>query len=83
VQETALPDRVLPEGGRFLKPETAAKIKFDRGRSWIWDRVKNDPTFPKPYYIDHKSPLFLEAELDGWIAARVATCRRETREVQR
>jgi predicted DNA-binding transcriptional regulator AlpA len=66
-----MPDRAMPNGGRFLKPETAANIKFDRGRSWIWEKVKSDPSFPRPYYIDHKSPLFLESELDAWIAARV------------
>ena len=63
--------RVIPDGGRFLKPESAA-AKFDRGRSWVWERVKRDPTFPRPIYLAPKAPLFIEAELDAWAASRVA-----------
>ena len=68
-------DRVIPQGGRYLKPESACN-KLDRGRSWLWERVKNDPTFPRPIYIDHKSPLFLESEIDRWIAERAAKSER-------
>jgi predicted DNA-binding transcriptional regulator AlpA len=64
-------DRVIPEGARFLSP-TSASSKVDRGRSWIWDRLRRDPTFPKPVYLDDKAPLFIEAELDAWVAARAA-----------
>ena len=61
--------RVIPEGARFLKPERACS-KLDRGRSWLWDRVKRDPTFPRPIYIDRKAPLFIESELDEWVRSR-------------
>lgn len=64
-----MPDRVIPEGARFLSPSRACS-KFDRGRSWIWERLRTDPTFPRPVYIDNKAPLFIEAELDDWAAAR-------------
>lgn len=69
VQDYDMPDRVIPEGARYLKPESAC-TKLDRGRSWLWDRVKRDPTFPRPLYIDRKAPLFLESELDEWVRSR-------------
>ena len=64
-----MPARVIPEGATFLKPERACS-KLDRGRSWLWDRVKRDPTFPRPIYIDHKAPLFIESELEECVRSR-------------
>jgi predicted DNA-binding transcriptional regulator AlpA len=63
--------RTIPEGAKFLSPSSAC-VKFDRGRSWIWDRVRRDPTFPRPIYLDNKAPRFLESELEAWAAARTA-----------
>jgi predicted DNA-binding transcriptional regulator AlpA len=63
-------DRVI-DGAKFLSPSSASN-KFDRGRSWVWDRVKRDPTFPRPIYIDNKAPLFRESELDAWLESRIA-----------
>lgn len=62
-------DRVIPEGAKFLKPRSVCE-KFDRGHSWLWDRVKRDPTFPRPLYLDQKAPVFVEAELDQWVTGR-------------
>ena len=62
-------DRVIPEGARFLKPANAGK-KFDRGRSWVWAKIKNDPDFPQPVYLDPNVPLLIEQELDAWAASR-------------
>lgn len=58
--------RVIPSGAKCLKPANARK-KLDRGNSWLWDRVKNDPDFPKPIYLG-TSPVFLEHEIDAWLA---------------
>ena len=62
-------DRVIPEGAKFLKPKSVC-ARFDRGHSWLWAKLKSDPDFPRPYYLDPKAPLFLESELDAYISAR-------------
>jgi prophage regulatory protein len=62
-------ERTIPAGAKCLKPVSARK-KLDRGNSWLWDRVKNDPEFPKPIYLGGISPVFLEHEIDAWIAAQ-------------
>ena len=59
---------VIPSGTRCLSPNKTCE-KFDRKKSWLWDRVKNDPRFPKPVYLSSGSPVFLEHELDAYIAA--------------
>lgn len=69
-------DRKIPNGETYLKPESACR-KLDRGRSWLWNKVKTDASFPKPVYIDHKSPLFIASQLEEWVAARAARTRTE------
>lgn len=60
-----MPDQVVQERTRYISPTSAAR-KFDRGRSWVWGKVKSDASFPRPVYLDPKSPVFIEAELDAW-----------------
>jgi prophage regulatory protein len=54
-------------GTKCLSPKKTCE-KFDRHKSWLWDKVKNDPQFPKPIYLSRGSPVFLEHELDAYIA---------------
>ncbi|CAG4907425.1 helix-turn-helix transcriptional regulator [Paraburkholderia gardini] len=58
--------RNVPAGARCLSPKQTY-TKFSRQKSWLWDRVKNDPTFPRPLYLGPRSPVFLEHELDAWL----------------
>jgi predicted DNA-binding transcriptional regulator AlpA len=41
-------------------------------RSTLWRRIQRDPDFPKPFYIWDRAPRFLEAEVDAYIARRIA-----------
>lgn len=57
----------IPAGARCLVP-AKARAKFDKGNTWLWDKVKSDPDFPKPIYLGPKSPVFIEQHLDEYIA---------------
>jgi prophage regulatory protein len=70
VRRSIMTDQIIQSGARCLSPKKACE-KLDRRKSWLWDRVKNDPGFPKPIYLSAGSPVFLEHELDAYIANRV------------
>lgn len=38
-----------------------------RSRPWIYNRLRTDPTFPKPIQISPHSVLFRRSELIDWI----------------
>jgi predicted DNA-binding transcriptional regulator AlpA len=57
--------RVIPPGARCLTP-TKTCVKFSKGTNWLWKRVKTDPDFPQPFYLDGR-PLFIEGELDAYL----------------
>jgi len=63
--------REVPEGACCLRAERAA-AKFDRKKSWLWARLKDDKEFPKPIYLGKGAPVWIEAELDAYIAKRAA-----------
>lgn len=63
---------VIPEGARCLTIPKAGE-KLCKSKSWIWDRIKNDPTFPKPIYIG--KPVLIEQALDSWLASQAANSR--------
>lgn len=67
----------IPAGARGLSIKDAG-AKFGRGKSWVWDKIKNDPAFPRPVYLGPKAPVLLEHELDAWLAALVRTSRGES-----
>jgi len=58
-----------PKGIICIKPNEAWK-KFARGKSWGWDKVANDPDFPKPIYLSPGAPVFIEQQLDDYILSR-------------
>jgi predicted DNA-binding transcriptional regulator AlpA len=41
-------------------------------RSTLWRRIQRDPDFPKPFYLWDGAPRFIEAEVDAYIARRIA-----------
>jgi predicted DNA-binding transcriptional regulator AlpA len=57
--------RIRP-GDNLRKPSSVG-ARFDRSLAWVWERVKNDPEFPKPVYR-HGMCFFIERELDAYIA---------------
>jgi predicted DNA-binding transcriptional regulator AlpA len=40
--------------------------------STLWRRIRRDPDFPKPFYLWDSAPRFVEAEVDAYIARRIA-----------
>lgn len=50
-------------------PTRGVCSKVGRKKTWLWDRVRNDPTFPKPRYMGSR-PFWLEDELNVWLATR-------------
>ena len=41
-------------------------------RSTLWRRIQKDPDFPKPFYLWNSAPRFVEAEVDAYIARKIA-----------
>jgi predicted DNA-binding transcriptional regulator AlpA len=41
-------------------------------RSTLWRRIRRDPAFPRPFYLWDSAPRFVEAEIDAYIARRIA-----------
>lgn len=65
-------------GRKCLTPAAAAE-KLGRKKTWLYDKLKSDPTFPRPFTLGDKSgPVFLEHELDAWITTRAQTCRADS-----
>jgi prophage regulatory protein len=62
--------RTIPTGARCLSVRAASQ-KLGRSLSWTWARVKDDPTFPRPVYLAPNSPVFLEHEIEAWLATRI------------
>jgi predicted DNA-binding transcriptional regulator AlpA len=40
--------------------------------STLWRRIGKDPDFPKPFYLWDSAPRFVEAEIDAYLARRIA-----------
>jgi predicted DNA-binding transcriptional regulator AlpA len=40
--------------------------KLSRKKSWTYDRIKNDPTFPRPIHLG-KRKAFIESQVDAWV----------------
>lgn len=60
---------IVPLGAKCLSIKKSRE-KLSKGNSWIWDRIKNDPTFPKPIYLSPRSPVLIEQQLDEWLEQR-------------
>lgn len=58
---------IIPQGARCLTP-TKVRQKLCKGNTWLWDRVKNDPDFPKPIYLAPRSPVFIEQQIDAYLS---------------
>lgn len=47
-----------------------AKLNF--GRTTVWRRLKDDPTFPRPVVLGGNSQRWLESEIDAYLEAKAA-----------
>jgi prophage regulatory protein len=64
----------VPVQPRTLRPAKAAE-KLQIGLSSVWWKVKNDPTFPRPFKLSPRTTVFYEHELDEYLAACAAKSR--------
>lgn len=58
----------------ILRDALAAK-KLGMARGTLWRLAKEDPDFPKPVKISPKITGWIEAEIDQYIAAKIAESR--------
>nr|WP_084199417.1 AlpA family phage regulatory protein [Noviherbaspirillum autotrophicum] len=61
----------IPQG-RAIRPAQAS-AKLGIGLSTLWLKAKTDPRFPKPFKLGPRTTIFLEHELDEYLAACAAT----------
>ncbi|WP_080431560.1 helix-turn-helix transcriptional regulator [Burkholderia ubonensis] len=52
-----------------IRPVRAAQ-KLDCSIRKLWYLVKKDPSFPRPKKLSPRCTVFVESELDDWIASR-------------
>jgi predicted DNA-binding transcriptional regulator AlpA len=64
--------RNIPPGAKCLTPQQTC-VKLGRKQTWLRDKIKNDPTFPKPLYLSTKSWVLIEQHLDDYLAERAST----------
>jgi prophage regulatory protein len=65
-----MPIRTTPTG-QALRPADAAQ-KLGIGVSTLWKKIRTDPDFPQPIAISARITVFMEAELDAYLAACAA-----------
>jgi len=46
--------------------------KLSRRKSWVYDKLKNDPTFPRPIRLG-SWPVLVESQIDEWMLLQVAS----------
>ena len=68
-----MPDQIVPTGAKCLSPKEAHQ-KLARKKSWLWEKLKSDPEFPRPVYLGSR-PVFLEHELDAWLTRQALNSR--------
>lgn len=57
----------LPNGAR-LESRKEILARIGRGNTWLWARLKTDPTFPRPVYLSPREPQFFQHEIDDWLS---------------
>ncbi len=60
-----------PPSERYL---SIARIcdKLSRKKSWVYDKLKNDPTFPRPIRLG-SWPVLVESRIDEWVLLQAAS----------
>lgn len=63
--KSASSDRLRP-GDELRKPSATAK-KLGRSLSWVWEKLRKDPMFPRPLRNGDGMCFFIERELDDYM----------------
>ncbi len=55
-------------GARYL---SIARVcdKLSRKKTWLYDQIKRDPTFPRPLRINSRQ-VFVEQAIDQWVVGK-------------
>lgn len=61
-------DTSFPPGAILLTYAQARERLGHEGKSTFHDRLKRDPTFPRPIYLSEREPRIFAHELDRWMA---------------
>ena len=64
----------IPQGTRCLSIPKCGE-KLSRGKSWVWEKIKNDQSFPKPIRLAGGMQVLLEHEVDSWLMKQVQNSR--------
>ena len=65
----------IPRGTQALNSQQVC-AKFSRKKSWLWDRLKSDSSFPRPLYLSPNAPVWIEAELDAYLITLAESTRK-------
>jgi hypothetical protein len=55
----------LPIGAKWATPIQVCDRYGGKSDMWLWRKIKDDPNFPKPFYMGRRR-LFLVAALDAY-----------------
>ena len=56
----------------FLKDAHIAE-RYDVHRATVWDWLKDDPSFPKPFKLSARCTRWKKSEIDAWEAQKRAS----------
>jgi predicted DNA-binding transcriptional regulator AlpA len=71
--EIDVTDKTIPPGASVSSIPRVAQ-RLCRSRSWTWDKIKNDPDFPKTIRLGADCVL-LDFEVDDWLRRQVEKSR--------
>lgn len=66
-----IPPAATPSPKVATTADVCAQLR--KGKTWLWGRLKIDKTFPRPFYLSPREPMFLQHEIDAWITSRAAS----------
>jgi hypothetical protein len=68
MMNTEAKPRIRP-GDTVSKFADACRVRFKHTPRWGWTKLKDDPDFPRPIYLDG-SPHLIDREIDEYLASR-------------
>jgi predicted DNA-binding transcriptional regulator AlpA len=69
-------DTTIPAGAITETPRGVMR-RLKRGKTWLYGRIKSDPSFPRPFYLGPKEPRFFQHEVDAWLESKAVESRTE------
>lgn len=67
-------ESTIPTGAITETPGDVMR-RLKRGKTWLYGRMKRDPSFPRPFYLGPKEPRFFQHEIDAWLESKAAESR--------